>query len=94
MVTHACHPGTQDAETGVPGKPGLYGDTFSENKTRNKLTAIVKICLSRRMLSKNSRETYADVSTTVNCPFCPDGGEVLTLQVCRCRVVVERHTGH
>jgi hypothetical protein len=56
MVAHACHPGTEEAETGVPGKPEIYGDSLFENKTQNKLIAIVKICLSRMMLSKNLPE--------------------------------------
>lgn len=57
MVAHDCHAGTEGVETGVPGKPGVYGDSLSDNKTQNRLIAIVKICLSRMMLSKNSPET-------------------------------------
>ena len=56
MVAYACHPGTEEAEIGVPGKPGIY-DSLSENKTQNILIALVEICLSRMMLSKNSPET-------------------------------------
>jgi hypothetical protein len=37
-VKKTCNPSTQEAETGVPGQPGLHSEMLSQKKKKKKKT--------------------------------------------------------